>query len=679
MLFNGKTNLHIALEHGDVDMIKALTSSAYRNNTLLGINCSQASSTESSRNLLDIARQKNSEDVLIAVLDLFKRKQIPFIYGAKAIEESFQFLWRSNQAVLEELLLDNSLCWEMSILDVSSHILKNNAYAMNRVGTFDDLLIDKREENADIISNIWRSSNKVGVEQIHKKTGDTKVKAIVKVVCFGNIAKIGSQGILRFLIFQQAPTYIFKTPMVKWTILYKWEHFWKRKSVERLVLFVVGLGTFTLYVVCIGLSRHSLKNNVALQVCTSLILITIMGFVMAMLREEAMQFKTYMIDGKKLFDNNNSRGIKHYLGSRWNLLELLTYVILIFLIVPMHFLSFYYKSLLPCLYVVLATKSILMWFKVWYFLQAFSKTGALVLMIENVIRDCIPFLILSGVVLFGFSIGLFAMYQDVVHASDSNKLEENDMQEENETHQKIVSSFETPQKAMLTLFFAMIGTFDIEVYSKSGKLSPIIVLFLVLYLSIQAIVMFNMLIAIMSDTFDKVKSTEEEQLLMGRAQFIDACEAALTKNQIKSMNEKIGKYLYILFSKDEDVNKESIMWHGRVNNIKDNVKKDLRESQNTILEKIDYLEKRIEEESAQALVNLEESLKKIKAEMKTEMKAELKVEMMAMKEQIKADNDTVLEHLKALTELIKGAYDNVRNGMDRYATFPISLKQLTIS
>eukprot|EP00210_Caulerpa_lentillifera_P007815 g7457.t1 len=384
---------------------------------------------------------------------------------------------------------------------------------------------------------------------------------------------------------------------------------------------MVPLGAFTSYVVCIGQSRHSLKNNVPFQVCTSLILIVIVGFVMVMLREEVMQFKTYLMDGNELFLNNSSRGVKHYLGSLWNLLEFLTYAILIFLIVPMHFLCFKYTSLFSLFYVLLAVESILMWFKVWYILQAFSETGALVLMIANVIRDCIPFLTLSGIVLFGFSFGLFAMFQDVIQAIDSSKPEEDEGQEENETHQKIVSSFETPQKAMLTLFYAMIGTFDVEVYSESGKLSPIIVLFFVLYLSIQAIVMFNMLIAIMSDTFDKVKSTEEEQLLMGRAQFIDACEAALTKSQIESMNEKIGKYMYILFSKDDDVSKESIMWHGRINNIKDNVKKDLRESQNIILEEIKFLEQRTKDESAQALVNLQESLEGMKVEIKAEMRA----------------------------------------------------------
>jgi len=39
----------------------------------------------------------------------------------------------------------------------------------------------------------------------------------------------------------------------------------------------------------------------------------------------------------------------------------------------------------------------------------------------------------------------------------------------------------------------------------------------------------------MGDTFDRVKSTEEEQLLFGRARYIDACEAALSWEEIKEL------------------------------------------------------------------------------------------------------------------------------------------------
>jgi len=39
----------------------------------------------------------------------------------------------------------------------------------------------------------------------------------------------------------------------------------------------------------------------------------------------------------------------------------------------------------------------------------------------------------------------------------------------------------------------------------------------------------------MGDTFDRVKSMEEEQLLFGRARYIDACEAALSWEEIQEL------------------------------------------------------------------------------------------------------------------------------------------------
>lgn len=53
----------------------------------------------------------------------------------------------------------------------------------------------------------------------------------------------------------------------------------------------------------------------------------------------------------------------------------------------------------------------------------------------------------------------------------------------------------------------------------------------VFYLISQSIVLLNLLIALMGDTFDKVKSTEDAQLLLGRAKIIDACEAAMSQKQ----------------------------------------------------------------------------------------------------------------------------------------------------
>ena len=67
----------------------------------------------------------------------------------------------------------------------------------------------------------------------------------------------------------------------------------------------------------------------------------------------------------------------------------------------------------------------------------------------------------------------------------------------------------------------------LQVFRIGGWLSWLITLTLVAFLAAETVVLLNLLIAIMSDTFDKVKDSEEAQMLLGRARFIDACEASM--------------------------------------------------------------------------------------------------------------------------------------------------------
>ena len=59
----------------------------------------------------------------------------------------------------------------------------------------------------------------------------------------------------------------------------------------------------------------------------------------------------------------------------------------------------------------------------------------------------------------------------------------------------------------------------------NGFITPLFAIFFSLYLIVAVILLLNLLIAIMGDTFDKVKNPEESQVLMARARFIDAAEA----------------------------------------------------------------------------------------------------------------------------------------------------------
>lgn len=74
-------------------------------------------------------------------------------------------------------------------------------------------------------------------------------------------------------------------------------------------------------------------------------------------------------------------------------------------------------------------------------------------MIENVVKDCFPFLFLSIVILLGFGFSLFGVFTLM-------QVDQNDW---NELADKIEISFGSPWKSILTMFYAMAGTFDQEV------------------------------------------------------------------------------------------------------------------------------------------------------------------------------------------------------------------------
>lgn len=69
-------------------------------------------------------------------------------------------------------------------------------------------------------------------------------------------------------------------------------------------------------------------------------------------------------------------------------------------------------------------------------------------MIENIIKDCIAFLALAFVVLFGFALALRVLFRGV--------------QPESYTREDY-RQFGTFQESLLTLFYALLGTFDPEV------------------------------------------------------------------------------------------------------------------------------------------------------------------------------------------------------------------------
>lgn len=81
-------------------------------------------------------------------------------------------------------------------------------------------------------------------------------------------------------------------------------------------------------------------------------------------------------------------------------------------------------------------------------------------MIENIVNDCISFLFLAFVMLFGFALALHVLFRGITEGV----LElEDKSNAEDDTIQDASDAFGTFQSSLATLFYALLGAFEPEV------------------------------------------------------------------------------------------------------------------------------------------------------------------------------------------------------------------------
>lgn len=80
-------------------------------------------------------------------------------------------------------------------------------------------------------------------------------------------------------------------------------------------------------------------------------------------------------------------------------------------------------------------------------------------MIESIVKDCVPFLALAFAILVAFSFSLFVLFQ---HSLQEKRVLIGHG-DEDEVKSNVDQCFGDPLKAMVTLFYAMIGTFEPKV------------------------------------------------------------------------------------------------------------------------------------------------------------------------------------------------------------------------
>ncbi|GMH97735.1 hypothetical protein TrVE_jg4330 [Triparma verrucosa] len=217
-----------------------------------------------------------------------------------------------------------------------------------------------------------------------------------------------------------------------------------------------------------------------------------------------------------------------------------------------------------------------------YYMQGFREPGKLVRMIIRIIANIRYFLIVLTVCMFGFAFAFFTLYKTA--------------EAEKEATGTPVYGLESLFKSLFPPFFMMLGTFDPNEFEASLSPTATLILF-VFFMLVMNVVMMNLLIAIMGDTFDQIQEYAMAEYLFCRASIILEFEIALSEKD-KSNEEWFPTWLQVLVPTLDYERKE---WDGRLRNLKrsiesmnDNVKKSTGEEVKMLKEDISSLQEKLE-------------------------------------------------------------------------------------
>ncbi|GAB5029895.1 wd40 repeat-containing protein [Nannochloropsis oceanica] len=200
----------------------------------------------------------------------------------------------------------------------------------------------------------------------------------------------------------------------------------------------------------------------------------------------------------------HAQGFRAYFFSWFRLLDLLTLLLTFASILLRFFLvkGEGEKENIRTLYHMLsAIASWLLWAKLLVYLRGFKETGPLIRMIWQIVKDTRFFLVVLAVSVMGFSNCLYLLFQEDIQREDAMG-----------TTSPIRSSYGSLFHTVLVLFAALNSNLDYLPFNAS-HFKVLVSLIYLFYCVCSTIILLNLLIALMGDSYDKV---QENALAQGR-------------------------------------------------------------------------------------------------------------------------------------------------------------------
>ncbi|GMH43823.1 hypothetical protein BSKO_11757 [Bryopsis sp. KO-2023] len=551
----------------DHQTLETLMSYAVKNGILVNLICAASAEGEGSSKTvaaLKLALKSRALECVEILLNYLPEGLTTPVATADIYKMSINKLSRVFPTAFHRVLSENFM-----VRDLPDILVPENTF-WNR--PFEVMTSNMLTPSMELLEHMWNERLEIDGASSYK---NKMIRAYPKVVLYPGVADVGMKGLLKQIALRQ-PTSdhspIYSSLAIRAIIRQKWTAYGRSILIEEMASFTLQWLTFTVFAIFLGSvwdlvtikdftsdmsDRHfeskEVGRNIAAAACLTLSWIL---SVFSLARE-----MNRLID---LVMESKLRGLVYWMGSFWNWLDLTTHLLLVLCIGPLYvfiassgrhsddsnhaddpFATYDYDRHLTSqegqkrLTILVCLVSILLSWKTLHFAQAFRWTAPMVLMIFETMKSISVFLGITFGLVFGFAIAFFVLFR--VEMQKPGTLDMTD--EDKDEFDKVQNRFGNLWLSMVTAFRMMLGETQLDRLSIfDTKMRIVGTIMFIVYLLASMVILLNLLIAVMGDSFDQVKSLEVRHF---HKVMIDL-ELMMSRHRRRVCSDKVERYVHVL-------------------------------------------------------------------------------------------------------------------------------------
>ena len=351
-------------------------------------------------------------------------------------------------------------------------------------------------------------------------------------------------------ILEKASLKTFETKAMQYIVAYFWERLWK-KYLNYAILYACLMVTFSLghwfalfkgYDAVEG-GNYSKWGTYSLP---------------CMLVSAGIALYFALMEGRHMA----RRGVKKHFKSGWNRFEMVCYTS-VFVSVSSAMLQFPSEEIIhaPCIIIV--------WIGLLSRIRGFKMFSVLITTFVQILHDLRVFIMVLLIIMAGFALGLKILLKTPEEINNFQIVE--------------------------TIYYMMFGLVDLDFLKPPEKPNIATMAFTLVgvFMFIVVIVLLNMLIALMGDSYDNVTENIQIESIRARAR---VCADLLI--DVDGKNNIFGEWLHVCVAKDENTFSNRSTWEGKLKAMKreiGGVKKEMKKDIDGVKKDIDSVKKDMED------------------------------------------------------------------------------------